>query len=47
VFADTPDVFRSAAMMSAPFAGPPLLPFNTDSAGPAKARDSIHDDLAA
>jgi pimeloyl-ACP methyl ester carboxylesterase len=24
-----PDVFRSVAMMSAPFAGPPALPFNT------------------
>ena len=32
-----PDVFRSVAMMSAPFAGPPPLPFNTDSEGPAKA----------
>jgi len=42
-----PDVFRSVAMMSAPFAGPPPLPFNTDSEGPAKTRDSIHDDLAA
>jgi pimeloyl-ACP methyl ester carboxylesterase len=43
-----PDVCRSVAMMSAPFAGPPPLPFNTDSEGPAKppAR-SIHDDLAA
>src|SRR5258708_2500850 len=42
-----PDVFRSVAMMSAPFAGPPSLPFNTDSAGPTKLHDSIHDDLAA
>jgi pimeloyl-ACP methyl ester carboxylesterase len=24
-----PDVFRSVALLSAPFAGPPLLPFNT------------------
>src|ERR1700724_3203607 len=24
-----PDVFRSVALMSAPFAGPPALPFNT------------------
>jgi hypothetical protein len=24
-----PDVFRSVAMMTAPFAGPPALPFNT------------------
>jgi pimeloyl-ACP methyl ester carboxylesterase len=42
-----PDVFRSVAMMSAPFAGPPSLPFDTDSKGPTKTRDSIHDDLAA
>ena len=42
-----PDVFHCVAMMSAPFAGPPPLPFNTDSAGPKKVRDSIHDDLAA
>jgi pimeloyl-ACP methyl ester carboxylesterase len=43
-----PDVFHSVAMMSAPFAGPPPLPFETDHAVPAKppAR-SIHDDLAA
>jgi pimeloyl-ACP methyl ester carboxylesterase len=43
-----PDVFRSVAMMSAPFAGPPPLPFNTDSEGPANSPvSSIHDDLAA
>ena len=43
-----PDVFRSVAMMSAPFAGSPPLPFNTDSEGPAKPPASnIHDDLAA
>ncbi len=42
-----PDVFRSVAMMSAPFSGAPTLPFNTDKAGPKKMRDSIHDDLAA
>jgi pimeloyl-ACP methyl ester carboxylesterase len=43
-----PDVFRSVAMMSAPFAGPPVLPFDTDRRGPATppAR-SIHEDLAA
>ncbi len=29
-----PDVFRSAALMSAPFAGPPALPFGTDLASP-------------
>ena len=43
-----PDVFRSVAMMSAPFAGPPTLPFNTDNEGPAKPpATNIHDDLAA
>jgi pimeloyl-ACP methyl ester carboxylesterase len=45
-----PDVFRSVALMSAPFAGPPTLPFNTanrksDSA--ERPSTSIHDDLAA
>src|SRR3982750_3586570 len=29
-----PDVFRSVALMSAPFAGPPPLPFNTAGAPP-------------
>lgn len=42
-----PDVFRRVAMMSAPFSGPPPLPFNTDREGSKKVRDSIHDDLAA
>jgi pimeloyl-ACP methyl ester carboxylesterase len=42
-----PDVFHRVAMMSAPFGGPPSLPFNTDRDGAKKARDSIHDDLAA
>ena len=42
-----PDVFRSVAMMSAPFSGAPTLPFNTDKEGPKKMRDSIHDELAA
>jgi pimeloyl-ACP methyl ester carboxylesterase len=43
-----PDVFRAVAMMSAPFAGPPALPFDTDRA-PAKAPGgpSIHEALAA
>jgi pimeloyl-ACP methyl ester carboxylesterase len=43
-----PDVFRSVVMMSAPFGGPPSLPFNTVD-GPAKpaAEDPIHRDLAA
>ena len=35
-----PDLFRSVALMSAPFAGPPPLP-------PRKFVDHIHDDLAA
>jgi pimeloyl-ACP methyl ester carboxylesterase len=44
-----PDVFRAVALMSAPFGGPPSLPFNTaddvhkHNAGSA----SIHDELAA
>ena len=52
-----PDVFRSVALMSAPFAGPPPLPFNTvndvpqsgGAAGPsfAASRASIHEELAA
>lgn len=53
-----PDVFRSVALMSAPFAGPPSLPFNTAQISPAgdaphgdtpasPAGSSIHDDLAA
>ncbi|MBV8924501.1 MAG: alpha/beta fold hydrolase [Bradyrhizobium sp.] len=43
-----PDVFRAVAMMSAPFGGPPSLPFNTADA-PAKpvAEDSVHRELAA
>ncbi|MEP6790839.1 MAG: alpha/beta fold hydrolase, partial [Ramlibacter sp.] len=36
-----PDVFRSVALMSAPFAGPPSLP------AAVPAATSIHDDLAA
>ncbi|MFH1340455.1 MAG: alpha/beta hydrolase [Pseudomonadota bacterium] len=43
-----PDVFRSVALMSAPFAGPPQLPFDTANAPPKpKAEDSVHRDLAA
>jgi pimeloyl-ACP methyl ester carboxylesterase len=43
-----PDVFRSVALMSAPFAGAPLLPFDTvGKISPPSARRSIHDDLAA
>ncbi|HEV3062682.1 MAG TPA: alpha/beta hydrolase [Vicinamibacterales bacterium] len=43
-----PDVFRSVVLMSAPFAGPPSLPFDTvdASAGPAAPADRIYDDLA-
>src|SRR6202012_3419650 len=39
---------RSVVMMSAPFAGPPALPFNTaDSAPAAKLEDPVHRELAA
>ena len=43
-----PDVFRSVALMSAPFAGPPQIPLRGDGAGtPAPASGpSIHDELA-
>ena len=44
-----PDVFRSVVLMSAPFAGPPVLPFHTDSDANA-ARPTfpdIHEELAA
>ncbi len=44
-----PDVFRSVVLMSAPFAGPPSLPFDTADAPSQKQApgSSIHDDLAA
>jgi pimeloyl-ACP methyl ester carboxylesterase len=48
-----PDVFRSVVLMSAPFAGPPPLPFNTATEGASTASaspaavDDIHADLAA
>ncbi len=47
-----PDVFRSVVLMSAPFGGPPTLPFDTAGlaqAAPAPDRlsDRIHRDLAA
>jgi pimeloyl-ACP methyl ester carboxylesterase len=43
-----PDVFRSVVLMSAPFSGPPALPFETDGKGMAPpAGPSIHDALAA
>ncbi len=39
-----PDVFRSVALMSAPFAGPPALPFDTDrEAAPAPAATGLAD----
>ena len=44
-----PDVFRSVVLMSAPFAGPPALPFNTAHAGAAApaTTENIHAALAA
>jgi pimeloyl-ACP methyl ester carboxylesterase len=43
-----PDVFRSVALMSAPFAGPPPLAFDTADAPPKpKPHDPVHRDLAA
>jgi pimeloyl-ACP methyl ester carboxylesterase len=42
------DVFRAVALMSAPFAGPPQLPFDTADAPPSpKPDDPVHRDLAA
>ena len=41
-----PDVFRSVALMSAPFDGPPDLPFATDGR-PRRATPTIHEALAA
>jgi pimeloyl-ACP methyl ester carboxylesterase len=43
-----PDVFRSVVLMSAPFAGPPPLPFDTADAPPTPRRDDpVHRELAA
>jgi pimeloyl-ACP methyl ester carboxylesterase len=42
-----PDVFRSVALMSSPFAGPPPLPFDQREGVPAAPADPIHADLAA
>ncbi len=43
-----PDVFRSVVMMSAPFAGPPALPFDTVDKPPAPPKDDpVHRELAA
>ncbi len=42
-----PDVFRSAAMMSAPFPGPPKLPFDTAAGAPKKPiGPDVHEALA-
>jgi len=43
-----PDVFRSVALMSAPFAGPPSLSFDTADDAPqsASAAHNIHDELS-
>jgi pimeloyl-ACP methyl ester carboxylesterase len=42
-----PDVFRSVVMMSAPFGGPPRLPFNTVSRPLPTEGDPVHRELAA
>jgi pimeloyl-ACP methyl ester carboxylesterase len=43
-----PDMFRSLALMSAPFEGPPALPFDTEGKPPAPpAGPTIHEALAA
>jgi pimeloyl-ACP methyl ester carboxylesterase len=45
-----PDVFQGVALMSAPFDGPPALPFDTANNPPTPAPapgPTIHDDLAA
>jgi pimeloyl-ACP methyl ester carboxylesterase len=45
-----PDAFRSVTMMSAPFGGPPALPFDTADAPATTAAapaDAIYDELAA
>jgi len=43
-----PDVFQRVVLMSAPFAGPPALPFGTTRAAPAVGPStSIHQELAA
>ena len=41
-----PDVFKRMAIMSAPFAGPPALPFDTDGKPAAAKADDIHAALA-
>jgi pimeloyl-ACP methyl ester carboxylesterase len=41
-----PDVFRALALMSAPFAGPPAIPFDTDGKPQPEAAADIHTALA-
>ena len=41
-----PDVFKRMAIMSAPFAGPPALPFDTDGKPAAAKAEDIHAALA-
>jgi pimeloyl-ACP methyl ester carboxylesterase len=42
-----PDMFRSVALMSSPFAGPPNLPFNTANGAPPPRRAMTDDELDA
>ncbi len=42
-----PDVFQRVALLSAPFAGPPALPFDTERHPPMQAAHDIHGELAA
>ena len=42
-----PDVFRSVVLMSAPFGGPPPLPFDTVNIKPSVATSNTNADLAA
>ena len=42
-----PDVFKRMAIMSAPFAGPPALPFDTDRSPATAKTEDIHAALAA
>ena len=42
-----PDVFQRVVLMSAPFGGPPNLPFDTDGKPPARAAPDVHAALAA
>jgi pimeloyl-ACP methyl ester carboxylesterase len=43
-----PDIFRAVAMMSAPFGGPPSLPFDSvDKPARPRGEDAVHRELAA